>query len=261
MAAFADLVVDSRANAVAAEYVRTQIRRIVRNPGVAELLSPRHTFACKRLCVDSGYYDTFNRSNVTLVDARATPVERITPEGLQTTAAHFELDTLVFATGFDAMTGALLAIDIRGRDGIRLAEAWQAGPKTYLGVATNGFPNLFTVSGPGSPSVLSNMVATIEQHINWIADCIGYLAEHAINVIEAAREAQDDWVTLVNALAAPTLLPSCNSWYLGANIPGKPRVFMPYSGGFPAYRQKCQEVAASGYAGFLLSAEVTHAGR
>jgi cyclohexanone monooxygenase len=252
MASFSDLMVSAEANATAAHYIRGKIREIVKDPTVAELLAPHHTFACKRLCVDTGYYDTFNRPNVTLVDVGSQPIQKITRTGLLTTASACELDCLVFATGFDAMTGALMAIDIRGRDGLALREAWRAGPRTYLGLATAGFPNLFTISGPGSPSVLSNMVATIEQHVNWVADCIGHLQRQGASVIETTQEAQDAWVEHVNAVAGVTLYPTCSSWYLGANVPGKPRVFMPYSGGFPEYTARCNDIAADGYRGFVL---------
>ena len=257
MLAFSDLFTDAEANATAAAYVRGKIREIVADPQTAERLSPRHTFACKRLCADTGYYATFNRPNVTLVDVGADPIQRLTPEGLQTASRTFRFDSLVFATGFDAMTGALLAIDVRGRGGRPLADAWAAGPRTYLGLATAGFPNLFMVSGPGSPSVLSNMVASIEQHVNWIADCIGAMAATGAQAIEAQPEAQEAWVDEVNAIAGATLYPSCNSWYLGANVPGKTRVFMPYAGGFPAYRQRCDDVAAQGYAGFRIDRDRT----
>ncbi len=249
MGAFADLNINAEANATAAEFLREKIRAIVKDPAVAEILSPRQTFGCKRMCVDSGYFETFNLPHVALVDAAATPIEAVTATGVRTRAATYEVDSIVLATGFDAMTGALLAIDIRGRDGLPLKEAWAEGPKTYLGVAVAGFPNLFTISGPGSPSVLSNMVVSIEQHVDWIADCIGQLQTRGLSVIEADAGAQEAWVEHVNAVADSTLFPTCNSWYLGANVPGKPRVFMPYLG-FPAYAARCAEVAADGYEGF-----------
>ncbi len=255
LAAFGDLILDPRANATAAEYVRAKIREAVKDPAVAERLCPTQTFACKRLCVDSGYYETFNRPNVSLVDVRAAPIEEITARGLRTREAEYELDDLVFATGFDAMTGALFAIDIRGRGGASLKDTWRAGPRTYLGVASAGFPNLFLVSGPGSPSVLSNMVASIEQHVDWISRFIAYASGVGYTRVEAIREAQDAWVAHVNEVAGATLYPSCNSWYLGANVPGKPRLFMPYAGGFPPYRARCEEVASRGYEGFALSGQ------
>jgi cyclohexanone monooxygenase len=251
IAAFSDLLYDRAANATAADFVRTRIRETVRDPAVAEALSPTQVVGCKRLCADSGYYETFNRPNVTLVDVGASPIEAITPHGLRTKSAEYALDCLVFATGFDAMTGALLAIDLRGRGGRTLREKWSEGPRTYLGLGTAGFPNLFLITGPGSPSVLSNMVPSIEQHVDWIAGCIGYLREHGVARIEATEEAEAAWVAHVNEVANTTLYPSCNSWYLGANVPGKPRVFMPYLG-FPPYVRKCNEVAAKGYEGFAV---------
>jgi cyclohexanone monooxygenase len=253
ISAFSDLLSDRAANDTAAEFVRAKIREIVRDPAIADALSPRQVIGCKRLCIDTGYYETFNRPNVTLVDVGASPIEEITPAGLRTRSAAYELDAIVFATGFDAMTGALLAIDVRGRGGLSLRRKWAAGPRTYLGLATAGFPNLFVITGPGSPSVLSNMVPSIEQHVDWIARCIDSLRERRLSTIEATAEAEDAWVAHVNEVAGATLFPSCNSWYLGANVPGKPRVFMPYLG-FPPYVQKCNEVAAKGYEGFALSA-------
>jgi cation diffusion facilitator CzcD-associated flavoprotein CzcO len=254
-ATFADLLTSKEANDTAAEFFRAKIQAIVRDPAVAEMLSPRdYPVGTKRLCVDTDYYDTFNRDNVTLVDVRRAPIEAITPRGLRTREAEYELDSLVFATGFDAMTGALLGIDIRGRAGAPLREKWAAGPRTYLGVATAGFPNLFTITGPGSPSVLSNMIVSIEQHVDWIADCLVYLRERGLGGIEASVEAEDEWVAHVNEVGHATLYPLANSWYMGANVPGKPRIFMPYVGGVGAYRQKCDDVAAKGYEGFTLIA-------
>ena len=221
----------------------------MRDPAVAELLAPKQVVGCKRLCVDTNYYATFNRSNVTLVDVAAAPIEELLPGGLRTADAHYELDAIVFATGFDAMTGAALAIDIRGAGGLSLREKWAAGPRTYLGLGTAGFPNLFLITGPGSPSVLSNMVPSIEQHVDWIADCVAWLRAQGHARIDATPEAEDAWVAHVNEVASMSLYPTCNSWYLGANVPGKPRVFMPYLG-FPPYVAKCNEVAAKGYEGF-----------
>jgi cation diffusion facilitator CzcD-associated flavoprotein CzcO len=255
LGAFTDLIVSKAANDTAAEFVHSKIREIVRDPAVAEKLLPRdHPFATKRLCVDTGYYATFNRDNVTLIDVRATPIEEITPQGLRTSDAEYKVDSIVFATGFDAMTGALCNIDIRGRGGVTLKEKWGEGTRTYLGIMVAGFPNLFTITGPGSPSVLSNMAVSIEQHVDWVARCLADLREKEIGSIEATKNAEDDWVSHVNELGNATLFPQANSWYMGANIPGKPRVFMPYIGGVGAYRQKCDEVAAKGYEGFALSA-------
>jgi cation diffusion facilitator CzcD-associated flavoprotein CzcO len=254
LAAFNDLVVNRESNETAAEFVRDKIRGIVRDPAVAEALAPKdYPIGTKRPCIDTGYYETFNRDNVTLIDARATPIEEITPSGLRTADREFAVDSIVFATGFDAMTGALNNIEIRGKEGKFLKDKWSAGPRTYLGLMVAGFPNLFTISGPGSPSVLSNMAISIEQHVEWIADCIAYLRDHSIATIEAGTEAEDDWMRQVGEIARQTLYPLANSWYMGANIPGKTRVFMPYIGGLPAYCQKCDEVAANGYEGFMLA--------
>jgi len=252
--AFADLLVNQETNDTAAEFVRSKIRETVRDPGVAEALSPRsYPLGTKRLCVDTGYYDTFNRENVTLIDTRVTPIETITPSGLRTSEAEYALDSLVFATGFDAMTGAVCNIDVRGRAGARLKDKWSAGPRTYLGITIAGFPNFFLITGPGSPSVFSNMVVSIEQHVDWIADCLAYLRERHLAAIDASVEAENDWVEHVNELAGQTLLPRANSWYVGANVPGKARVFMPYIGGVGLYREKCDQVAANGYEGFAFS--------
>jgi cation diffusion facilitator CzcD-associated flavoprotein CzcO len=250
---FNDLLVDETANETAAEFFRDKIRGIVRDPAVAEMLVPRdYPIGTKRMCADTNYYQTFNRPNVTLVDVRRTPIETLTPRGLRTSEGEFALDTIVFAIGFDAMTGTLLRIDIRGRDGVTLAEKWADGPRTYLGLAIAGFPNFFTITGPGSPSVLSNMIVSIEQHVDWIADCVAYLREYDKATVEATAAAEDSWVAHVSEMGHATLYPRANSWYMGANIPGKPRIFMPYIGGVGAYRQKCDAVSANGYEGFVL---------
>jgi len=255
--AFSDLILNLEANATAASFVRSKIREIVRDPAVAEKLIPNeYPLGAKRLCVDTNYYATFNRENVTLIDARRSPIEEITATGIRTSESHYDLDSIVFATGFDAMTGALSRVDIRGRAGLPLKTKWVAGPRTYLGLMIAGFPNLFTITGPGSPSVLSNMIVSIEQHVEWISDCLGYLRQHGMATIEASEEAENDWVIHVNEVASPTIFPLANSWYVGANVPGKPRVFMPYIGGVGVYRQKCDEIAANRYAGFTLSAPV-----
>jgi cyclohexanone monooxygenase len=255
--AFADLIVSKEANDTAAAFIHSKIRETVRDASVAEKLMPRdYPVGTKRLCIDTSYYATFNRANVTLIDLRSTPIERITANGLRTSEAEFELDSIVFATGFDAMTGALTRIDIRGRKGSSLKEKWAAGPCTYLGIMTASFPNLFTITGPGSPSVLSNMVLSIEQHVDWIADCLAYLRKEAFASIEATQEAEEAWVAHVNEVANHTLFPMANSWYVGANVPGKTRVFMPYVGGFGPYRTKCAEIAANGYEGFTTHAAV-----
>jgi len=252
LGSYGDIMVNKAANDIAAEFVREKIRQIVKDPDVAALLSPSQVLGCKRICLDTNYYETFNRPNVHLVDVAAAPIERLTPAGIRTAAAEYELDVIVFATGFDAMTGALLGIDIRGRGGLTLREKWSAGPSTYLGVGVPGFPNLFTISGPGSPSVLTNMMASIHQHVTWIGDCLRYLHDNEIVSIEATLDAEQAWVSHVNEAAGRTLYPQCNSWYLGANIPGKTRVFMPLVG-FPAYVDTCAEVAANAYRGFDLA--------
>jgi cyclohexanone monooxygenase len=250
---FNDLMIDSRANEIAKAYVHERIREIVKDQATADLLCPTQVLGCKRMCVDSGYFDTFNLPHVKLVDIRPKGIEAITPSGVRAAGQDFDLDVIVYATGFDAMTGSLLKVDIRGRDGVRLADAWSAGPRTYLGLNVAGFPNLFTISGPGSPSVLTNMIVSIEQHVNWIGECIDWMRANRRRSIEATPQAQEEWVGHVNAVASGTLYPGCNSWYLGANVPGKTRVFMPLLG-FPPYVERCKQVAASGYEGFELRA-------
>jgi cyclohexanone monooxygenase len=251
---FSDLLVSKEANDTAAEFVRSKIRETVHDPAVAELLSPRdHPYGTKRPPVDTGYYETYNRDNVSLVSVRESPIQEITPKGLRTADADYEFDTLVFATGFDAMTGALLKMDIRGRNGMPLRETWKDGPSSYLGLQVAGFPNLFTITGPCSPSVLSNMVVSIEQHVEWIADCIAHLGERGLTRIEATPAAQDAWVAHTGEVASATLYPLANSWYVGANIPGKKRVFMPYAGGVGPYRQICDDIAAKNYQGFAVA--------
>jgi cyclohexanone monooxygenase len=250
---FVDILIDPAANETAAEFIRAKIRAIVADPQTAAKLSPRSfPYGTKRPCLDTGYYQTFNRPNVHLVDVRETPLVEFTPAGLRTSEREFEFDAIVLATGFDAMTGALAAIDIRGRNGVALASEWTAGPRNYLGVAMAGFPNLFTVTGPLSPSVLSNMIVSIEQHVEWITDCIAYLRSHGFAAIEATTDAQDEWVQHVADVGSLTLFPRANSWYMGANVPGKPRVFLPYVGGVGEFRSKCAQVAAAGYEGFAL---------
>ncbi len=252
LTAFSDLIIDEQANETAGDFIREKIHGIVQDQDTADLLSPRQMVGCKRLCVDTGYFDTFNRDNVQLIDVSDKPIERLTEKGLIVGETEYSVDAIVFATGFDAMTGALLSMRIEGKSGLTLGEKWKAGPRTYLGLSTAGFPNLFTISGPGSPSVLTNMLPSIEQHVNWISDCIEYLENQNLSAIEATTIAEDNWVEHVNEVADSTLYPTCNSWYLGANVPGKPRVFMPYLG-FPPYVEKCNEVAAAGYDGFALS--------
>jgi cyclohexanone monooxygenase len=253
-ASYTDIALNIAANDLAREFIHGKIGEIVKDPRTAADLCPEYPYGTKRPCLDSGYYETYNLDHVQLVNLRRTPIEEITPKGIRTTEREHELDAIVFATGFDAMTGALTRVDIRGRDEASLKNAWRAGPRTYLGVACAGFPNLFLITGPGSPSVLTNMLVSIEQHVDWVADVIGHLRAHGLTAIEPTREAQDAWADHVNELAAQTLFPRGNSWYLGANVPGKPRVFMPYVGGIPAYRAKCDAVASGGYEGFTLTA-------
>jgi cyclohexanone monooxygenase len=252
---FGDMILDKEANALAAEFIRDKIRATVKDPHTAERLLPGdHPIGTKRICVDSGYYEMFNRDNVTLLDARDAPIEAVVPEGIRTPQGVVELDAIVLATGFDAFTGAMTRIDIRGRDGLTIKEAWADGPVTYLGLSIVGFPNLLSIAGPGSPSVLSNMVMSCEHHAEWIANTILYMREHEIATIEATEEAQTAWVTSVNELAASTLYREANSWYTGANVPGKAHVFMAYTGGVGTYLQLCEEVVAEGYRGFALGA-------
>jgi cation diffusion facilitator CzcD-associated flavoprotein CzcO len=255
-AAFLDLVTSNEANAVASKFLKDKIRSIVRDPETARKLADiDHPYAAKRPPIDTDYFETFNRDNVSLVDVRADPIERITPTGIRLkSGAEHPLDILVFATGFDGMTGSFLKIDIRGRGGATLKEAWAAGPRNYLGLQVAGFPNMFMVTGPGSPSVLCNMPVAIEQHVEWITGCIAYMRDHGLARIEPTEAAVDGWVVKVNDAANATVLPQArHSWYLGANIPGKPKVFMPYAGGMAKYRQICADIAARGYEGFMLS--------
>ena len=253
-ATFHDLMIDQAANDTAADFLRSRILATVRDPKTARALADiDHPYAAKRPPIDTGYFETFNRDNVGLVDLRAEPIEGITPRGIRTKGGEYPLDVIVFATGYDAMTGPLLAIDIRGRGGRALREDWRAGPNTYLGLQVPGYPNFFTITGPGSPSVLTNMPVAIEQHVEWITECIAHLRREGIGAIEADPDAARKWGELVNETAEATLLSKAkHSWYYGANVPGKPRVFMPYAGGLARYRSICNEVAAKGYEGFLL---------
>jgi cation diffusion facilitator CzcD-associated flavoprotein CzcO len=255
LATFNDIGVDRRANDTASEFIRGKIRDMVHDPEVAEKLVPvDHPFTSKRPLIDTNYFDTYNRDNVTLVDIRHAPIQEITPTGIRTADGDYELDIIVFATGFDAMTGTFNRMDIQGRDGEKLKDKWAHGPLTYLGVSTAGFPNLFMITGPGSPSVLSNMPVSIEQHVEWISAAIEHMRTEGLEAMEANKQDEDDWVAHVNEIAEQTILMLADSWYLGANIPGKPRVFMPYVGGVGPYRQKCNEVAEAGYAGFAFTA-------
>ena len=250
---FKDISTDRRANDTMAEFVRSKIREIVKDPETAEKLMPTdHPFGSKRALIDTNYFDTYNRENVELVDIRHSPIQEITPKGIRTEDEEFEFDMIVFATGFDTMTGNFFKMDIRGRNDLALKDYWFEGPKTYLGVQSAGFPNMFMITGPGSPSVLSNMPVSIEQHIEWISNFMQYMREHDIGVVEPNVDAQMIWESQVREAVEPTMYNLVNSWYFGANIPGKPHVFTPYAGGVGTYRKKCNEIAANGYEGFVL---------
>jgi cyclohexanone monooxygenase len=254
MGTYNNLALDKAANDTAADFVRGKIAEIVKDPQTAKLLQPNnHPIGSKRICVDSDYFAAFNRANVTLVDIKSNPIEEILPNGVRTGSADYAIDALVLATGFDAMTGSVAKIDISGRNAQTLNQKWAEGPKTYLGLMSAGFPNLFLITGPGSPSVLSNMIVSIEQHVDWIADCIAYMRRCDLATMEANGKAEENWVAHVNEVAHGTLYPQANSWYMGANIPGKPRIFMPYIGGVGTYRQICNDVAAKGYEGFVMT--------
>jgi len=251
MGAIGDQLMDEEANRFAKEFVHRKIHETVTDQETANLLCPtNHPIGTRRICVDIGYYETYNRENVTLLSVKDNPIEEITETGVMVNGELTELDTLVLATGFDAMTGALLNMDIRGKAGLALSEKWHAGPRSYLGIAVADFPNLFTITGPGSPSVLSNMMVSIEQHVDWTIDCLAHMKEQDLKVFEAQSQAEDQWVSHVNDVASMTLFPKGGSWYLGANVKGKPRIFMPYAAGVGVYREVCDQVTAKGYEGF-----------
>jgi cation diffusion facilitator CzcD-associated flavoprotein CzcO len=250
---FPDQMIDPAANKEATKFYEEKVRAVIDDPDVAELLIPTdHPIGTKRICTDSNYFQTFNKPNVSLISVRKTPIESIDATGINTSETHYDVDAIVFATGFDAMTGALAKIDIVGRGGELLRDNWRDGPRTYLGLGVDGFPNLFAVSGPGAPAVLANMVLHAEAHVNWIAGCIGYLDAHGYLGIEAGAEAVDEWVAECARRAESTLFTKANSWYMGANVPGKPRVFMLFVGGFAVYNDICADVADAGYKGFTL---------
>ncbi len=246
-AGFTDVGVNVEANKIVADFVKSKIKEIVKDPNVAELLSPEDAIGCKRLCADTNYFETYNRENVELIDLNSNPINSITENGILTNDKEFKFNTIIFATGFDAMTGALQAIDITGKNGKKLKQVWKDGPKSFLGLLINGFPNLFTVTGPGSPSVLTNMMVAIEQHVEWISDCINFLSKSNLKEVEADELFQIEWMDHIEEVAKNTLRYTCNSWYVGANVPGKKRVFMPYAGGFGKYREKCDEIAENNY--------------
>ena len=254
LSCYTDTATSQQADDLVREFIHGKIHELVKDPRTAADLCPQYPVGTKRPCLDTGYYDTYNRDNVHLVNLRRTPLAAVTERGIRTSDREYEFDAIVYATGFDAMTGALTRVDIRGRDGVSLKDEWHAGPRTYLGIASSGFPNLFMITGPGSPSVLSNMMISIEQHVDFVADAIAHLDGRGLAAIEPTLQAQDGWVDHVNEIASYTLFPKANSWYMGANVPGKPRVFMPYAGGVGSYRVKCDEVARNGYEGFTLSA-------
>jgi cation diffusion facilitator CzcD-associated flavoprotein CzcO len=248
---FADLQVEQEANDAISEYIRDRIRDTVKDEQTAQDLLPTdYPYGTKRPCIDTNYYETFNRENVSLVNLRRTPIETITQKGIRTAEGEREFDAIVYATGFDAMTGPLLRVDIRGRGGVKLTDAWNDGPRSYLGIAIHGFPNLFTITGPSSPSVLSNMLVSIEQHVDWVSDCIKWMKTEGKATIEPSDSAEQEWAEHTEQLANMTLYPKANSWYMGANVPGKPRMFLAYVGGVGTYRMICDQVAAAGYRGF-----------
>ena len=252
LGAFGDLLFEKAANDTIADFARRKIRGIVKDPATADLLCPDNVFGCKRLCVDTSYFETYNLEHVKLVDVSKTPIERFTPDGIEVDGVAYPLDTAVCATGFAAMTGSFDKIAITGRKGLTLAEKWRAGPRAYLGIASAGFPNLFTITGPGSPSVLASMIQAIEQHVDWLADCMAHMRDVGAATIEPKREDEDAWVEHVTDVSTVSLRSTCSSWYVGTNLPGRPRVFMPYIGGFPVYVQKCNEVMSAGFDGFVL---------
>jgi cyclohexanone monooxygenase len=252
LGAYGDLLFEKAANDTIADFARGKIRSIVKDMATADLLCPDNVFGCKRLCVDTGYFETYNMPHVKLVDVSKTPIERFTADGIEINGVEYPLDAVVCATGFAAMTGSFDRIRIAGRDGLTLSEKWRAGPRAYLGIAAAGFPNLFMITGPGSPSVLASMIQAIEQHVDWLADCMGHMRDIGATCIEPILEDEDAWVEHVNDVSTVSLRSTCSSWYVGANIPGKPRVFMPYIGGFPVYVQKCNEVMNGGFDGFVL---------
>jgi cyclohexanone monooxygenase len=248
---FRDVRTNEAANEIVAEFVRRKIRQTVKDPEVAELLCPKtHPLGTKRLCLDSGYYETYNRANVTLVDVRANPITEITPAGLRTTAGEYDLDILIYATGFDAMTGSMTRMNVTGTGGLRLEDKWVNGPSNYLGFLVAGFPNLFMIHGPGSPSVLAQMIMSAEWQVDWLHDRISFMLEQGYERVDTTEQWEENWAREVEAAADATLYKKADSWYLGANIPGKPRVFMVYVGGFDNYTRRCTEVVDNGYQGF-----------
>ena len=251
LGSFNDLLTNADANYTAAEYVRQQIKRVVKDKETAEILCPRsYPIGTKRICIDTGYFETYNRENVKLVDISKQPIQRLVTDGIIVDDQLYPFDSIIFATGFDAMTGSIFNVDIKGRGGLALKEKWNAGPKTYLGLMSASFPNLFMITGPGSPSVKSNMIMSIEQHVDLVIETLLSMRRKGLSVVEPELEAENKWVDHVQEVANKTLFPQANSWYMGANIPGKPRLFMPYIGGVGAYREICEEIVANNYRGF-----------
>ena len=258
LGAYGDLLFEQDANETAAEFARRKIRAVVDDPEIADLLCPDNIFGCKRLCVDTGYYEVYNQPHVKLVDISKKAIERLTQNAIVTGGAEYEVDVIVMATGFAAMTGSFDKMNITGRNGLTLKKKWEAGPSTYLGLSTVGFPNFFMITGPGSPSVLANMIQSIEQHADWMVDCMSHMRDIGATTIEPRQGDEEAWIEHVNEVAAISLRSTCSSWYVGANIPGRPRVFMPYIGGFPIYVNKCNEVMDSGYEGFVFDRKSTN---
>ena len=251
-AGYKDIITDIDANTLAADFIRSKIREVVKDPETAEKLIPRgYPFGTKRPVIDTNYFETYNRDNVDLVDIKASPIQEITETGIRTADSDYELDVIIFATGFDANTGSLNKIDIRGRSGAKLSELWADGPRAYLGLSSHGFPNMFMITGPGSPAVFSNMPMSIEQHVEWIQNALWYMREHGYDYLEAETEAETRWVEHVAGIAENTLFPLADSWYMGSNIPGKPRMLIPFASGVGEYRELCVDIAAKGYPGFI----------
>ncbi|MEO1709219.1 MAG: NAD(P)/FAD-dependent oxidoreductase [Pseudomonadota bacterium] len=253
LGAFNDLLLDRNSNQFVVAFIHKKIREIVKDPATADLLCPDDIAGCKRLCADTGYYETYNQPHVTLCDISKTPITRLTPRGIAVGDREYPVDAIVCATGFDAMTGGLIKMNVKGAGGLTLADKWHEGPRSYMGLAIAGFPNLFTITGPGSPSVFANMIMCIEQHADWITSCVSYMRAGEKREISAQKQAEDAWVAHNQEVGQKSLRSQCNSWYLGANVPGKPRVFSPYIGGLPAYTAKLKDVVAGDYDGFDLA--------
>lgn len=248
---YQDILFDPKANETVSEFIRQKIHQRVHKPEVADLLAPKdYCYGTKRPPMESGYYEVYNQDNVHLVDVKHTPIERIDAKGIVVAGQLYEVDILILATGFDAMTGPLFALGLQGKEQETLQNKWKDGPRTYLGHTINGFPNLFLVTGPQSPSVLYNMPLAIEDHVDLASGIIQHMIDHSLIEIDADAQAEEDWVNHANELAQASLLPNTDSWYMGANIPGKPRRCLVYLGGAPKYRQICDEMIQENYKGF-----------